>query len=321
MTLEILLEPRADASQAVVLATVACGDAYYEQWRRYSLPSWDRFAHRFGYGIAVLRETLLPADVSVGWNKFLLPEALGAEHGHDGATVVLDADQVFSPIAPPLRLSDDEFGLVHIEEWTDRTTSANKIMSFLRRRFVDASFPLDSILLMTPEDWRSGRLLDLGGSLPISSGFIVTPHSRAGDLAALTDFALDPEAAWDGGGGDQQFASRELQKAPHHFLDRRWQGIWPSIMAEQHPLLYSEAPVSREVAAEAIVSALVSHWCIHFATSWPEKEYWQVDWTARWEAFLDESETLALQDYLASEVPARSYSRIVAPDIRLVEEP
>lgn len=319
MTLELLLRPRPGEAPSVVLATVACGDAYYEQWRRYSLPSWSRFADRFGYGIAVLRESLLPADVSVGWNKFLLPEELRTGHDHRGSTVVLDADQVFSPIAPPIRISDDEFGLVHIEEWTERTTSVNKVMSFLRRRFIDPSFPLDSILLMTPEDWRAGRLLDLEGHLPISSGFIVTPAALAPELALLTGYALDPESAWDGGGGDQQFASRELQKAPHHFLDRRWQGIWPSIMADKHPLLYAEAPVTNDVAARAIVSALVGNWCIHFATSWPEKQYWEVDWEATWDAFLDASETRALQDYLATEVRAQSYSRISAPEFRLVQ--
>ncbi len=321
MTLELLVEPDSRIGGGLTLMTVACGDAFFGDWQRYSLPSWERYARGWGYGLAVLKASRLPADANVAWNKFLLPMLARDELGHLGSALVLDADQVFSPVAPQIhgQVSEDEYGLVRDADFSGASQEAGKLLSFLRRCAIDSRYPLDSVSLMTEADWSSGDFVDLDGHLPISSGFILVPAGRVDHLASLTRFLLDPEAAWDGGGGDQMIATRELQSVRHRMLDRRWQGIWPAIMARRFAFLYFEAPVEERIAAGAIMSALFDHWCLHFSTSWPEKQYWRVDWMNLWDRHIPAAETEELKEYLRATIVPREYGRLFAPDTRMIE--
>jgi hypothetical protein len=315
------LTVKPDRTPTLVLATVACGDEYAADWERYSLPSWERFASNYGYGVFALRESLLPPDVHPAWNKFLLPDVVTEELGPSVTTLVLDADQVFSPIAPPLEpeLRDEAYGLT-VEDHGPAAVDRRKLLSFLRRTRVDDSFPLDSIAVARESDWHTNPdLVDLGGRLPISSGFIAVPAALATDFAGLAKAARERDASWDGGGGDQTIASRELQKRSHYELDPRWQAIWPYLMAEQFPSLYHDAPVSRSRAAGALVDALHSAWCVHFATSWPEKEFWTIEWMDEWERRMTTEETEDLRRYLAASVTPRAYGRIAPPAVSLIQ--
>ena len=321
MTLELLVEPASPSQDGLLLATVACGDAFFGDWERYSLPSWERYARRWGYGLAVLKASRLPVDANVAWNKFLLPMLAREELGHLGSALVLDADQVFSPVAPQINgeISEGEYGLVRDADFSGASQEEGKLLSFLRRSAIDPRYPLDSVSLMTEADWLTGDFVDLGGHLPVSSGFILVPPGRVDHLASLTRFILDPEAEWDGGGGDQMIATRELQSVPHRMLDRRWQGIWPAIMARRFAFLYFAAPVEKRVAAGAIISALLDHWCLHFSTSWPEKQYWHVDWMDLWDQHIPAAETEELEEYLRATIVPREYGRLAAPDVRMIE--
>ena len=316
----MILSPKPVSHMELVLATVVCGEQYAAEWERYSLPSWERFATNYGYGIFALHQTRLPADVHPAWNKFLLPELVNEAIGGQVTTLVLDADQVFSPIAPPLdpELRDDGYGLT-IEDHGPAAVDRRKLLSFLRRTRVDSGFPLDSVAVARASDWGTNpALVDLGGRLPISSGFIAVPSNLASDFASLASSARERDAAWDGGGGDQTIASRELQRREHYELDARWQVIWPYVMAERYPSLYRDAPVSSDRAASAIVDALHAAYCIHFATSWPEKDFWAVEWMDEWDGRFTSEETDELRQYLASSVEPRAYGRIAPPSVRLI---
>lgn len=316
----IFISPKSGSHAPLVLATVVCGEQYAKEWQRYSLPSWERYAANYGYGIFALQRSQLPADVHPGWNKFLLPELVMEELSRPLTTLVLDADQVFSPIAPPLEpeLRDTGYGLT-IEDHGPAAVDRRKLLSFLRRARVDSGFPLDSVAVARASDWGANpELVDLGDRLPISSGFIAVPASLISDFSALATSAREEDAAWDGGGGDQTIASRELQRREHYELDPRWQVIWPYLMAEQYPSLYHDAPVSRARAASAIVDALHAAYCVHFATSWPEKDFWAVEWMDEWDRRFTHGETDELRRYLVSAVEPRAYGRIAPPEVRLI---
>ena len=318
---ELLIEPRVGVGSGLVLASVVCGDAYFADWERYSLPSWERYASRCGYGLAVLTSSRLPGDANVAWNKFLLPSLVRDELRLGGGTLVLDADQVFSPVAPDL---DDAaaaagYGLIRNASFSSDSQETGKLVSFLRHTAIDENYPLDSMSLMRADDYVSGRLVTMGGRLPVSSGFMLVPSAQTDHLAALTRFGNDPLAGWDGGGGDASIATRELQAVPHQMMDERWQGIWPAMMAQRFAHLYFEAPVPERVAAAALVSSLLTTWCIHFSTSWPEKQYWTVDWMHLWDEYFSVAETAELGEYLRRSVEPRSYGRIFAPDFPMVQ--
>jgi hypothetical protein len=73
------------------------------------------------------------------------------------------------------------------------------------------------------------------------------------------------------------------------------------------------------VAQSALASALMSHWCIHFSTSWPEKQFWKVDWMEYWDQHIPERETQEFVEYLHSDLVPQEYGRIVAPEVIMLQ--
>jgi hypothetical protein len=90
-------------------------------------------------------------------------------------------------------------------------------------------------------------------------------------------------------------------------------------MAERFAILFLDAPVPERIAAGAIVSTLFDSWCLHFSTSWPEKQYWQVDWLGLWDLHLSQAQTRELEEYLRTPITPQKYGRLSAPDVRLIQ--
>lgn len=314
--------PSRRRKKQVVLASVVDGSDFYAIWEKYSLPSWRAYALRNGYALATASKIRLATDLYPGWAKVLLPQAIAATVDTDSVTVVLDADQVFSPLAPPIEKIDEseDFGFVPLS-LDGPQTHAFRNLAFLRRTYLDAGYPLDSLVHFAKEHWADGQLVPSRGYQPFGAGFVAVPASRSDVFASLMGHARSAAAKQSGnpGGGDQLVMIRELSALPHYFLDRRWQVIWPEYIAEHRPDLYARAPVSHADAALAVATALFGSWCVHFATSWPEKEYWEVDWQLAWKKFFGAIDSEALVAYRSRSIEPVDYGRLRPPKQRLVE--
>lgn len=306
----------------VVLAAVVDGVKFYSTWQKYALPSWKAFAQRHGYCLVTASNVKLGGGLYPGWAKVLLPQAVTDILGEDSVTVVLDADQAFSPLAPPIELVElsEDFGFVPLS-LDNPSTHSFRNLAFLRRTYLDTEFPLDSILHCTEKHWSDGELIASNGHQPFSAGFVAVPAGRSDAFAELLNYAHSSSAKHSGnpGGGDQLVMIRELSTLPHYLLDRRWQVIWPEYMAEHRPDLYARAPLSQREAALAVATALFSSWCLHFSTSWPEKEYWGVSWESAWIEYYGHIDAGALLAYRNESIDPVAYGRVKPPDARLVE--
>lgn len=214
----------------------------------------------------------------------------------------------------------DSFGFVPLS--VDSSDShALRNLAFLRRTYIDADFPLDSIVHLTEEHWTKGEIIPSNGHRPFGAGFVVVPASRAEQFSELLRHADSNFARQSGnpGGGDQLIMIRELSLSPHYLLDRRWQVIWPEYIAEHRPDLYARRPVSRSEAALAVASAMFSAWCIHFATSWPEKQYWSADWESAWAHHFGGINQSRFRDYRCEQFPPVDYGRILSPNVRMID--
>jgi len=294
-----------------VLLTVAAGDDYFERWRQASLPSWRRFAERHDYQILALKKSLVAADAHQGWNKFAVLGFLENEVEADADLVVLDADQVFSPIAPALEdfFSSQQIGVVPELFGPDR-----KLLSYLRKAHLNSNYPLDSSLLASPMSFKTFSGFEEISTLRFfSAGFFTVPPSKR---AALIDFALwgpaDPVSLLDGG-GDQMPFLKFLATQNVLELDNKWQGIWPNILAARYSFLYARR--DRKLATLALASALADFHCIHFSTTWPEKDFWGLDLLAAWDTLYPplRDGDLDIYDYLSSEVKPKLYGQIDRP--------
>jgi hypothetical protein len=295
-----------------ILLTVAAGDDYFDRWSSASLPSWQRFAEQHDYQIMALRKSQVASDAHLGWNKFAVLGLLENEVSSDANLVVLDADQVFSPIAPSLGdvFSSQQIGVVPQLFGLDR-----KHLSFLRKAHLSVDYPLDSSILATPGSFKNiPGFEDLSSVRFYSAGFFTVPPSKR---AELIDFAswgpADPVSLLDGG-GDQMPFLKFLATQKVLQLDNKWQGIWPEILAARYSFLFARR--DRDIAVYALASALAEFHCIHFSTTWPEKDFWGLDVLAAWDRIypaLEDFDT-NLIDYLNSDVTPKLYGQIERPN-------
>jgi hypothetical protein len=303
---------RSGSNGNTILLTVATGDDYFDRWSSASLPSWQRFADQHGYQIMALRKSLVASDAHQGWNKFAVLGLLENEVSSDANLVVLDADQVFSPTAPSLGnvFSSQQIGVVPELFDPDR-----KHLSYLRKAHLSADYPLDSSILATPGFFQNiPEFEDLSSLRFYSAGFFTVPPSKR---AELIDFAswgpADPVSLLDGG-GDQMPFLKFLATQNVVQLDNKWQGIWPNILAARYSFLFDRR--DRDIASYALASALAEFHCIHFSTTWPEKDFWGLDVLAAWDRIYPQLKEpdMSFISYLNSDVTPKLYGQIERPN-------
>ena len=87
-----------------VLAAVAIGEEYFENWKRFASENWITYATRFNLGIVVFRSDICNIESEswrpAPWQKLLVPYAVRETLGRDVLVLVIDPDFLISPIAP-----------------------------------------------------------------------------------------------------------------------------------------------------------------------------------------------------------------------------
>lgn len=300
----------------VLLSAVVIGSTYRSTWEKYSLPSWLRYCYRQGFSLAIVTEVDSSIEVKPTWYKYLVPSALDNTAISYDYLAIIDADQIISPIAPSLLESCEpkSIGIVPMIPNVEQTLTARKLISFFRNVHLDSSYPLDSTMVGLQQGDGQFGFNPFIGTTEISTGFYLVPKSMVTLFEKI--FILSKKAGEFTGGGDQLLASREIFKVGHHFIDSRWQGIWPDIMATNYSNFY--AGCSSSDGAFGVAASLVNYYCIHFATSWPEKDFWELDSLDAFDQIIPKERQAELVRYLSEYIDPKSYGRLSPPSKKLL---
>lgn len=291
-----------------LLVTVTVGDAYFERWKKNSFESWKNYAEQYDFGIVALTTNLV-RNLHPGWNKFRMLEALESHFSHTSNVLVMDADQIFSPIAPNL---NDQFATGRIGVVPQKYGPHQKLLSYLRKAHLDREYPLDSFLIAEPHSqFDETDFPELSALRFYSSGFVTIPPEQRNPIIEFSHSGpSDPYSKLDGG-GDQIPFLRFLAAQDPVLLTQEWQGIWPEIMATKHPYLYVNR--NKKLASFALASSLLEHHCIHFSTTWPEKDFWDIPFRKSWDEIFPRVEQVSIEEYLRKHLSPRLYGQIVSP--------
>lgn len=312
--LTVNLNPRAREA----LVTTAVGEHYFNKWEKYSLPSWERYARKYGLAIVVIKSRLIGGVESeaknAAWDKLLAPQAVGKIFPMIEKICLLDTDIVISFSAPNVFCFSKRGSYAVVSQERNLPFLIKDVrarIEVLRRRFYSADYPLNSILRASAED--AFRLQGLPSHNDyFCSGLILLDNSIFDDLANCHSSVAVGDAlsstAWE-----EPFVNDWIQSRSHSWMPYEFQAIWLFEMAWFFPHLYTiEKSLShnREVA-EILASVLLNRHFLHFAGSWFESEAWENDFS---QSPLASNHLLGLMDQANNRPPkARSRGKILPP--------
>lgn len=318
--MQVLIEP---GKTKDVLVTIAIGASHYSAWAEYALPTWRQYCERHDLGLIVFDADLISRDSKIWkkatWQKLLIGQTLQREMPAVRNVCFLDTDILVNYTAPNVFDGYDPttIGLVSVHHNLPYPRDqALCHMAFLRNKYYDASYPLDSSLFLSIK-----RLYEIHGLPPQKDeacmGFILfNAHNHA--LVMSEWFAkYDREIVSVTGGGDQTHANYEMQSwGKISWLEYRWQAMWTYEMAWKYPFLYSTGRTDKKLIRECIEASLFTNYFLHFAGSWYESDMWKEvrvletrDQREMFERYSEYAKTPATGEPVGSIKPTFKYKR------------
>jgi len=266
-----------------VIVTIAIGDRYYQSWEKYAFPTWKKYCARHELGLIVFDSDLIPkTDKSwkkPNWQKLLIGNILKDQIFSLKNVCYLDTDILINPFAPNVfdSYDPDTIGLVSLRKNLPYPyENTLRRLAFLRNRYYDTSYPLDSALFISVEKLYKFHDLPAQEDEACSGFFIFNIQSHF-ELLKSTFQKYDKNIKSITGGGEQTHLNYEIQKnCKVSWMDYRFQAIWIFEMAWKYPFLYDYGRNNSKLVNECIEASLFTNYFLHFAGSWHESEMWKI---------------------------------------------
>ena len=274
--MKIIIPP---SDSQCVITTIAIGSSYYYDWERYAKSLWVRYCERHKLGLIVFTEGLIekndPYWKKPTWQKMLIGNVLKKHFPTIKSVCYLDTDILINPFAPNVFCSYDinTIGLVSVRKnMPYNFGDVTRRIAFLRNRYYDTNYPLDSALSISLES-----LYEIHG-LPIQedeacAGFFVFNVEAHSEILNTFFYNYDQTIQSITGGGDQTHFNYEIQKnCKVSWLEYKFQAIWVHEIAWKYPFLYDYGDNKNELIKECVEASLFTNYFLHFAGSWHESE-------------------------------------------------
>ena len=278
--MKILLKPGKSKN---ILVTIAIGDEYYDLWHKNALPNWKNYCVRHDLGLVVFNKDLISDKdkfwKKATWQKMLIAETLKNSSLSVKNVCYLDSDILINYKSPNIfeDYKSDTIGLVSIvKNMPFSLDESRRKISFLRNKYYDEKYPLDSAIFMTTDQIYSYHSLPAQDNFACM-GLIVFNVNNHSDLMRNWFNKYDRNVQSLTNGGDQSHINYEIQKWGNiTWLDYKYQAMWVHEMAIKYPFLYSYGRNKENLIRECIEASLMTNYFLHFAGSWHESDMWKL---------------------------------------------
>lgn len=288
--MKILVDPGNSKS---VIATIAIGTNYYNDWENYAFPLWELYCKRHHIGLVVFDQDLIdktdPLWKKPTWQKLLIGEQLKSASIEIDNVCYLDTDILINPFAPNIfdGWNPQSYGIVSLRSNLPyRYHDTLRWVAFLRHTYYDKNYPLDSSLFSSLEQLYTYHNLPVMGDEACMGMFLFNIKNHSEEMSSW--FSLyDKHVESITNGGDQTHLNYHIQSTGNvYWLEYKFQAIWVFEMAMKYPFLYGLIN-SRDIRAECVKASLTQNYFLHFAGSWHESGMWRDDFFSC-KKFLDE---------------------------------
>jgi hypothetical protein len=266
-----------------LLTTIAIGGEYYKTWYENAFPNWEKYCKRHDLGLIVFDKDLISHKDKLwkkaNWQKLLIADTLKNSSLSLNNICYLDTDILINYKSPNIfdDYKSETIGLVSMfKNMPFSIDESRRKISFLRHKYYDEKFPLDSAMFMTIDQ------IYLYNNLPIQddyacTGLIMFNVDNHSDLMRQWFNKYDKNVLSLTNGGEQSHVNYEIQKWGNiTWLDYKYQALWNYEMAIKYPFLYSYGRSKENLIKECIEASLMTNYFLHFAGSWYESEMWKL---------------------------------------------
>ena len=263
------------------IVTIAIGDEYVKNFKKFSLPTWIKYCKKNDLGIIIFTKPLI-ADNSdqwkkATWQKLLIGDQIKEKKIEVNNICYLDTDILINHYSPNIFKFYDEktFGLVsQYKNIPFPLLEVQKRIAFNRHNFYDKRYPLDSALFMTPQQiFKSMNLKKFNNYA--CAGLIMFNLENHSELMKLW-FEKYPSNVKSLTGGDEPHMNWEIQNyGKITWLNYKFQAIWIYEQAWNYPFLYSDCKDNKKIIKYCVESCLSNNFFLHFAGTWFESEMWK----------------------------------------------
>jgi hypothetical protein len=265
-----------------VLATIAIGEQYLQPFMKYAYHTWEIYCHRYDLGLILFDDHLIaksdPNWKNPYWQKFLIGDYLSNQKLGIRNVCCLDTDILISPLAPNIFDNRDESKVGLVSKRSNLPLEHHAIlrrMAFLRNRYYDSKYPLDSSLFITLDDLYKVADLPPQSDDACSGVFLFSCREHGKKLADFYS-SFDNGVMNKDGGGEQIFLNFFVQSNQLvEWLNYRFQALWTYEISTRYPFLYTNHRDNLSLIKECIEASLFTNYFLHFAGSWHEGKMWE----------------------------------------------
>jgi hypothetical protein len=242
------------------LMTIAIGESYLDNWKRYCAANWERYAFKHGLDVIVLTKPLAPSPRNPSWQKCLIPQSDAARSYR--RIVAMDCDIAINPDAPNIfdQVAEEDVGGVRCESHIHPDLQ-HVLLSLLLKRPV----PYGEVKQAARE--RIEKAYRLHGCQPhdsvIQCGMLaLTPEIHGPLFRAAFHKEVPAETRCY-----EQFPLSDALLTADVFrqIDTRFNSVLWETLQVHHPYVFEDLAGGEQVVRSIVRSEFANNFFLHFA--------------------------------------------------------
>jgi hypothetical protein len=278
--MKIVIEP---GSSGNCIATIAIGEKYLINFYRYAYPSWRKYCEKYNLGLIVFDKNLIEESnlfwKKANWQKLLIGKKIVESKLEVCNICHLDTDIIISPLATNIFEFHEEDNISVISQINNLPFPDNEVrkrVAFLRNKYIDSRYPLDSSLFATPKQIFEYHQQEPQEDYFCSGVFIFNVELYYIKMESwFNKYPKNIDTIT--GGGEEPILNYEFQANKNiKFLDYKFQALWLYEMAWKYPFLYRNTS-NIELIKNCVQTSLLENNFLHFCGSWAESDMFYLE--------------------------------------------
>lgn len=264
------------------LCTLAIGYKYLNNFKKYSYKHFYNYCRKNDIGIIIITQNLINKSSSdwkkPEWQKLIAPYLIKKKYKDVKNICMIDTDILINENSPNIFQfhKKNSISVVSVRykmpyKWEEVT----KKISFLRNKFYDRNYPLDSALHISLKNLYKFHNFKPQKDEFCAGVYVISENHFKQFYDFYFKFDNNIKSITDG--GEQTHFNYFVQSNfKINLLDYKFQALWIYEMSNYFPFLYSKKYRNNKLLiSNCIASSLMNNYFLHFAGSWHEAKMWK----------------------------------------------